>query len=164
MAPIVSIIDYVDCVKLSLGDLTNFSPGVGDGVLAAFASLQSLEANKIAMLAIGFVYLLASLGAGACVDQTTALNKAIDFVKDQKNVYTRDLLQLASFPSVSAKPDHIIYIEQAGKWLEKRLLRAGFEVRSLSCTRYLFILQQVCLLLLATEHCMVDEPVTDEPV
>ena len=43
--------------------------------------------------------------------------------------YNKDLLELASIPSISSLPEHSDDTLKAAAWLVKRLTQAGFEVR-----------------------------------
>jgi acetylornithine deacetylase/succinyl-diaminopimelate desuccinylase-like protein len=56
-----------------------------------------------------------------------AANSPLDFAKDNRDRFLRDLKELLSIPSISTLPPHRPDMHEAAEWLHERLTDVGFE-------------------------------------
>ena len=57
-----------------------------------------------------------------------SVSSALAFLERHATEAEQELLELAAFPSISSMADYHTYVLDAGKWLVKRLRRAGMKV------------------------------------
>ncbi len=71
---------------------------------------------------------LASEGSCGYESKAPSLPSALAFLEGHAVEAEQDLLELAALPSISSMPEYHTYVLDAGKWLVKRLRRAGMKV------------------------------------
>ncbi|CAL5228082.1 g11150 [Coccomyxa viridis] len=70
---------------------------------------------------------LASEGSCGYESKAPSLPSALAFLEGHAVEAEQDLLELAALPSISSMPEYHTYVLDAGKWLVKRLRRAGMK-------------------------------------
>ena len=60
---------------------------------------------------------------------STVVDNALKYASKHTSEYDKDLVQLASIPSISSLPEHAQDVERAAAWLTDRMKGAGLEVR-----------------------------------
>ena len=93
--------------------------------------------------------LTASASEGSCSfgKAEPSLDSALAFVKGHAVEAEQDLLGLAGIPSISSMEDYHGHVIDAGKWLVRRLRRAGMKVCShipCMCSSYTSCMQLMC--------------------
>lgn len=68
-------------------------------------------------------------GVHALALASTGVDNALKYASKHTSEYDKDLVQLASIPSISSLPEHAEDVERAAEWLSKRMKDAGLEVR-----------------------------------
>ena len=102
-------------------------PGSSVGVMAS----SRVSCLPVSMLLMAHVLL--TLASGDLCDSGSegpSLHSAMAFLERHAVEAEQDLLELAAFPSISSMEDYHTHVLDAGKWLVRRLRRAGMKVRS----------------------------------
>ena len=60
---------------------------------------------------------------------SSVVDNALKYASQHTSEYDKDLVRLASIPSISSLPEHAGDVERAAAWLSDRMKSAGLEVR-----------------------------------
>lgn len=73
---------------------------------------------------------------GSCTSSrgSNPLAAALEYLDKHQEEAQQDVLQLARFPSISSMPEYGEHVREAGRWLVRRLRKAGLEVTHLYFT------------------------------
>ncbi len=95
------------------------------GVMAS----RCLTCLNVGVLCLGCI-LMAVASEEYCEfeSKAPALSSALAFLEGHAVEADQDLLELAALPSISSMVEYHTYVLDAGKWLVKRLRRAGMKV------------------------------------
>jgi len=110
--------------------------------------LRRLTCLSVGVLCLATA-LIASASEGSCSfgKAESSLGSALAFVEGHAVEAEHDLLELAGIPSISSMEDYHKDVIDAGRWLVRRLRRAGMKVCTLvscMCSSYTVCMQLMC--------------------